>query len=417
MKSLKEPYKEKPKEILFLLTQDLESPSGLGRYFPICKYLVKEGFSVTIAALHSNYAALEKYSSIKDGVKIHYVSQMHIKKENNQTHYFKSFQLIWIVIEATWKLFLTTQKFSADIIVIGKPHPMNSLAGIIGGFLRKRKIILDCDDYELVSNYYASNWQKSIVKFFENTTPRIVHKVTTNTYFNKDRMIALGIPPAKIHYLPNGVDEDRFKNINKETIHEIKSRLELTDKKIIAYIGSLNLSNHPVDLLIAAFKYIAEIMDDAVLLIVGGGRDLKMLQELANNLDVADKVYFTGRVSPGSVANYYALADVTVDPVYDTEAAKGRCPLKMFESWLAGTPFVTGDVGDRRALAGTPPAALLVTPGDVCDLAEKLKQTLTDKDLKIQLSELGKQRGSKFLWEKIISKKKDIFYEIFEKLQ
>jgi glycosyltransferase involved in cell wall biosynthesis len=226
-------------------------------------------------------------------------------------------------------------------------------------------------------------------------------------------MIALGIPPEKIHYLPNGVDEDRFNNIDDEAIQEIESRLGLIDKKIIAYIGSLNLSNHPVDLLINAFKCITEEMDNTALLIVGGGRDLDKLQELTNNLGIDDEVIFVGRVSPGSVPNYYALADVTVDPVYDTAAAKGRCPLKMFESWLAGTPFITGDVGDRRLLAGNPPAVLLVKPGDVNDLTEKLIQTLIDEKLKIQLSELGKQRGSNFLWEKIISQKKEIFYEIY----
>ena len=96
------------------------------------------------------------------------------------------------------------------------------------------------------------------------------------------------------------MDGDRFKNINDEAIKEIKSRLGLTNKKIIAYIGSLNLSNHPVDLLINAFKYITEKMDYVKLLIVGGGRDLDKLQDLTNNLGIEDRVVFTGRISPGS---------------------------------------------------------------------------------------------------------------------
>jgi glycosyltransferase involved in cell wall biosynthesis len=337
---------------------------------------------------------------------------MHIKKVSNRTEYFNPLQLVWVVIKATWKLLLATQKFSADMIVIGKPHPMNSLAGIIGGFLKKRKVILDCDDYELVSNYYASSWQKNIIKFFENTTPKLVRRITTNTYFNRDRMISLGVPAEKIHYLPNGVDEDRFKNVNDEMIKEIKSRLGLTDKKIIAYIGSINLSNHPVDLLLKAFKSISEKIDDAILLIVGGGKDLNRLEELSDNLSITEKIIFTGRVSPESVANYYALADVTVDPVYDTEDAKGRCPLKMFESWLAGTAFITGDVGDRRLLAGIPPAALLVIPGEIDKLSEKINLVLTDKRLKHGLSELGKERGSEFIWGNIISQKKRLFDEI-----
>ena len=79
---------QKKQEILLLLTQDLKSPSGLGRYFPIAKYLVKAGFSVTIAALHPNYKSLTENQFIQDGVKVHYVSQMHVFKDENQTSYF-----------------------------------------------------------------------------------------------------------------------------------------------------------------------------------------------------------------------------------------------------------------------------------------------------------------------------------------
>ncbi len=37
---------KKMPHLLMLLTQDLQSPSGLGRYFPLAKYLVREGFQL-----------------------------------------------------------------------------------------------------------------------------------------------------------------------------------------------------------------------------------------------------------------------------------------------------------------------------------------------------------------------------------
>ncbi len=392
----------KNKAVLFLLTQDLESPSGLGRYFPVSKYLAKQGFAVNIAALHSNYASLKTHTFVKEGVNVHYVAQMHIKKENSRTTYFNPLQLFWHVIKATWRLFFFVLKNPADIIVIGKPHPMNSVAGILGGYLKNSKIILDCDDYEAASNYFSSKWQQSIIRFFEDTTPRFVHKITTNTLFNKERMIALGIPPEKIHYLPNGVDPDRFNNIDKNKVDEIVERLDLSGKKIVAYIGSLNLSNHPVDLLINAFKLVSETNENAALIIVGAGKDLEKLKDLSIDLGVNDKVFFEGRVNPEMVANYYELADVTVDPVYDTDSAKGRCPLKMFESWLVGTPFVTSDVGDRKLLSGDPAAAYLTTSGNHEDLALKISICLSDSKLADQLVKEGQKRVQSYLWKEII---------------
>jgi hypothetical protein len=45
-------------KITFLLTQDLESPSGLGRYWPMARYLAALGHQVKIGALHSNFNSL-----------------------------------------------------------------------------------------------------------------------------------------------------------------------------------------------------------------------------------------------------------------------------------------------------------------------------------------------------------------------
>lgn len=395
----------KNKAVLFLLTQDLESPSGLGRYFPISKYLAKQGFSVNIGALHSNYASLNTRTFVKEGVNVHYVAQMHIKKENNRTTYFNPLQLFWHVIKATWRLFLFVLKSPADIIVIGKPHPMNSIAGIAGGYLKNSQIILDCDDYEAASNFFSSKWQQSIIRFFEDTMPRFVHKITTNTIFNKKRMIALGIPPEKIHYIPNGVDPDRFNNIDKNKVDEIINRLNLSDKQIVAYIGSLNLSNHPVDLLINAFKLVSETNGNTALLIVGSGKDLEKLKDLSIDLGIEDKVFFEGRVDPEMVANYYELADVTVDPVYDTDSAKGRCPLKMFESWLVGTPFVTSNVGDRKLLSGDPPTALLTLPGNTSDLAIKIRSIIDNQNLALELRQNGLKTIEQFYWQNLVEEK------------
>ncbi len=47
-------------KIHFLLTQDLESPSGLGRYAPMARELVALGHQVRVSALHSAYDELER---------------------------------------------------------------------------------------------------------------------------------------------------------------------------------------------------------------------------------------------------------------------------------------------------------------------------------------------------------------------
>jgi glycosyltransferase involved in cell wall biosynthesis len=112
-------------------------------------------------------------------------------------------------------------------------------------------------------------------------------------------------------------------------------------------------------------------------------------------------VIFLGRVAPQEVPLYYHLADVSVDPVYDDGAARGRSPLKLFESWACGVPFVSGDVGDRRKLLGQPPAGLLTKPGDPVSLGEAILRVLGDPDLGAALCRRGRERVRDYNWGKL----------------
>lgn len=391
-----------PPRIVFLLTQDLHAPSGLGRFFPWAKYLAQEGYQVSILALHSNYDQLEEKEFVQEGVKVHYVAQMHVLKKDNKTYYFDPAKLIRISLHATKKLFQAGMKERADLIIVGKPHPMNSLAGL---WIAKRKripIIVDCDDYEAESNHTSSKLQKMILRFFENGVPEKTNLVTTNTYFTKNRLIGIGLKEEKIYYLPNGVDRDRFHPVPLEQVTELKERLGLSGKKVIAYLGSLNLANHPVDVLFRAFVPIANQLDNVVLLIVGGGKDIDVLKALGQELGVSDKVVFTGRVQPEEMNLYYQLVDVSVDPVNNTWADHGRCPLKIFEGWQMGVPVVSEDVGDRKILAGEPPAILLSDPEDPESFSKILLNLIQDETMLEQMSAIGKRRVEQFTWEDIV---------------
>jgi glycosyltransferase involved in cell wall biosynthesis len=387
--------------ILFLLTQDLESPSGLGRYLPLAKELGKLGNTVNIAALHSNYDSLDRTHFEIDGVQVDYVAQMHIKKLGNQKSFFSNSELFSAAIRATWKLSRKALKTQADIIHIAKPHPMNSMAGLITQFLRNCTLYLDCDDYEAGSGNFQNKWQQKVVTFFEKQVPKGVKIVTTNTMFMKENLIQWGVLPERIVYLPNGVDRERFSPPAPANVEILRKNLGLEKKKVIAYIGTLSLVSHPVDLLIEAFPIVKQTVPESVLLLVGGGEDIEKLKRQAREIGIIHDVHFCGRVPPDTVPQYYALADVSVDPVYDNPAARGRSPLKLFESWACGVPFVTADVGDRRQLMGNPQAGMLAHPGDPVSLAQDIIHVLSNPDQKEILARLGLEQVQKYYWDQL----------------
>jgi glycosyltransferase involved in cell wall biosynthesis len=117
-----------------------------------------------------------------------------------------------------------------------------------------------------------------------------------------------------------------------------------------------------------------------------------------------------GKVSPELVPLYYQLADVTVDPIRDDDAARGRSPLKLFESWASGVPFVSADVGDRRRLLGDPPAGLLANSTDPDSLASEILTVLTHADLANSLSLRGKQRIEDYYWDRLSKQLNDLYF-------
>jgi glycosyltransferase involved in cell wall biosynthesis len=388
-------------KITFLLTGSLEDPAGLGRYFPLAKELARLGNQVNILALHPDLGSLSQRRLQISGVKVHYVGQMHVRKVGSQKTYFSTLGLVRVALASSLRMSVRTLLAETDVIHLGKPHPINGVAALGAKLLRGKRLYLDCDDYEAESNRFSGRWQKAVVRLFEDNLPRFVSGMTVNTRFTQERNVALGFPAERIVYVPNGVDRERFANVDLGKVQNLRRKLDLDGKRTVAYVGSMSLVNHPVDLLLEAFAIVRRRCDDAILLLVGGGQDYDFLRRRAEELGIGETVIFLGRVKPDAVPYYTAMADISTDPVYDDVVARARCPLKLFESMALGVPMVTGDVGDRRELVSR--AGLLVTPGDAEALAEGLLTVLRDEGRAKAMSEAALEIRERYYWDALVS--------------
>lgn len=391
--------------IAFLLTQDLESPSGLGRYWPLAKELTQLGCEVTVLALHSSYGSLRQSQKdfVREDVYVRYVGQMHVRKAGSRKTYFSSSGLLRVALLGSLKLTWAALQTDADVYHVGKPHPMNSVAGLLASRIRSKPLYLDCDDYESASNRFGAEWQERIVSFFENCMPHLSEGITTNTYFTINRLSQRGVPRERIIHIPNGVERSRFSHIRADDVEDLREQLGLRHKKVVLYLGSMSLANHAVDLLLEGFVAVRQSEPAAELLLVGGGEDYDALQAQARALGIDGAVHFTGKVLPSQAPLYYALADVSVDPVYDDAASRARYPLKIVESLVCGTPVVTSDVGDRTVMLGDASPDLMAAPGDASSLARAILQVLGDRDSAYALQFGQRNRDQSLWWDRLVS--------------
>lgn len=389
-------------KITFLLTQSLEDPYGLGRFWPLAKGLTGLGHQITVLALHPDFSSVRDKRFDRHGIRICYVAPMHVWKRENIKGYYPGWRLPWIILRATWALAKEALAVESDVIHVGKAQPMNGLAGILASRWQRKPLYLDCDDWEAASNRFQSSTQRSLVAWWED---RLVHRargVTVNTHFLQRHLVRLGIPSDRITYVPNGVDRERFSGICPQKVQALRQQLELTDCPVVAYIGSMSLTNHPVDLLIQAFGRVIGAVENARLLLVGGGEDLEKLRRQVRERGLEEVVRFVGRIAADQVPYYMALADVTVDPVYDDDVARSRSPLKIFESLAVGTPVVTGDVGDRRYILGDGQAGLLVSPGDAQAMAEGIIAVLQNCDKVRSMQDASIRLRERYYWDVLV---------------
>ena len=388
--------------ITFLLTQDLKSPSGLGRCFPLAKELARLGNEVSILALHPDLGSLSQRRLQVSGVKVHYVGQLPVRKVGSQKTYFSSLGLMRVALASTLRMSFRALLTDAEVIHLGKPHPINGVAALGTKLLRGKRLYLDCDDYEVDSNRFSGRWQRAVVALFEDNLPRFASGMTVNTRFTQERNVALGFPAERIVYVPNGVDRDRFAKVYLEKVQDLRRELGLDNKKVVAYVGSMSLVNHPVDLLLEAFAIVRRRCSDAVLILAGGGQDYDFLRRRAEELGLGEAAIFVGRVKPEIAPYYLAMADVSTDPVRDDLTARARSPLKVFESMAVGTPVVTGDVGARRNILGDGEAGMLVEAGDAQALAEGIMSVLEDSDLAHTMEEAALRLRERYYWDVLV---------------
>lgn len=385
-------------KLLFLMTQSTDSPSGLGRYLPLAKALVRQGWTVDIVALHPAFDTLSTRQFIEEGVHVTYVSQMHVRKDGSQKSYYGPVQLLWISLLAIWRLTVATWRSDADFIQLCKPQPFNVLAARLAR--RGRPIFCDCDDYEAETNRFGRAWQKRLVQYFEDAIVEFAAGLTVNTRFTENRYVKLGFPAARIRYVPNGVDNGRF----AQTDQPLPAALNLVDfsQPLIGYVGTLGLTSHPVDLLLKAFAKVAATHPTAQLLLVGGGEDYGRLQQMAVEEGIADRTIFAGRLSPALVPTLLQRLTVSVDPVHDDLVARARSPLKVVESLAVGTPVVTSDVGDRAQMLENGRLGTLVTAGDELALAKGLLDLLNQPEAVAGMRAAIEARAGSWSWDRLV---------------
>lgn len=222
-----------------------------------------------------------------------------------------------------------------------------------------------------------------------------------------DQFESYGVGTDRITVIPNGIDPEDFKSSD---VDKFRRKFALNDSPFILFIGRLNPIKGP-DLLLHAFKIISEVFSNYHL--VFAGPDGGMLRELKNKseeMEITDRVHFTGYIGGEEKSSAYRAASLLAIP-----SRQEAMSIVVLEAGIMGTPvLLTNRCGFdevERIRGGK------VVNATVEGLQNGLLEILKNPDkLKSMGSNLKKHVIDNYIWEKIIKKYIDLYLQVLSNI-
>jgi glycosyltransferase involved in cell wall biosynthesis len=200
-----------------------------------------------------------------------------------------------------------------------------------------------------------------------------------------------------------GADTQYFRpDLETESLREV---MRVPPGLIILSFRALD-PYYRIDMIIRAFKIIADKHKEVTLVIGNSGPSLQELQQLCKKLDISDRVIFTGFLSGREVAQLFSMADIYV-----------QCPLSdgvsiaALQALASGLPIIANDVGETRAtIKHEVNGILLNETSDPNQYAEAFNRLIENDELRARMSiESRYLSESKHDRNKILAKFKELF--------
>ena len=263
---------------------------------------------------------------------------------------------------------------------------------LVGGFFKlffQKKFVFDHHDInpELYEAKFGRRdfFYRLLIKLEWWTFQVADLSIATNDSYRRIAIDRGGMPPDKVYVVRSGPKLDRLRRGPPVAARRQGKRF------LVGYVGVMG-DQEGLDYLLQAVHYIVRQRQrtDVIFGLVGGGTSLVGLQKMAAELDIAEYVNFTGRVSDQDMLEVLNTADVCVNPDIANEMNDKSTMNKIMEYMALGKPIVQFDLIEGRVSAGE--ASLYAKRNDPIDFACKILMLLDDPARCKVMGEYGRQK-------------------------
>ena len=204
----------------------------------------------------------------------------------------------------------------------------------------------------------------------------------------RDGLVELGVDPARVVVLRNGVDPSIF---YPEDAGAARRRLQLPEGPLAACVGNL-VPEKGFQLAIELLRHVAGLR----LVIVGDGPLRGDLASLASRWNVAERVTFLPVMRQAQLRSLYSAADVLL-----LTSTREGWPNVVLESLACGTPVAAVDVGAVGDMLTDFAIGRIVPVRDAVQLANAVRDLLMTGMDRIDRRDRARAHAARFDWTSI----------------
>ena len=207
----------------------------------------------------------------------------------------------------------------------------------------------------------------------------------------KGVLLALGVK-SPIEVVPNGVDLDRFRKAKPLP----RAEFGFSNKDILLVYAGRIAPEKNLDLLLHSFAGIAKTIPNVYLLIIGRGQQQHEdnLRDLTHELDLQERVHFTGLIPYDQLPSYFAMCDVVVNP-----SVSETFGMSTVEAMGAGLPVMGIQSIGASDIIEDGVTGFLAT-NSIAAFTAKLTRLCLDPNLRAQMGRSAREASSIYAIER-----------------
>ena len=230
----------------------------------------------------------------------------------------------------------------------------------------------------------SSSWKRRIVNpilsFFTDSIT-VISKATKQALVDYEFLSA-----NKIEVIYNGIKA--LTATSEEERQALRNELLISDDDIVlGTVARLDpIKNHAM--MLDAFNSVLKNHPNAKLIIVGDGELNAALKKQCNELDISDRVIFTGYITNPS--NYIQIFDIFL-----LASLSEGTSMTLLEAMSVGKPCVVTDAGGNAEIIETNTNGYLTDNGVSESFADAIQALVTDKCKRLNMGVESKKRYAK----------------------